>query len=220
MTDTKTKRGFTLIELLVVITIIGVLAGLAVPAISGALDKAKQAADQSNVRQLGIIFFGLANDEGGVYPIGAYAGTTARVQDGDTVALFGDMIEDGEITDPRILATNGTTVYKGSLSDTSGFAATNVGWDYLRGLTTTDNATIPLFVSKGAADAAGDLQGAGGTIDLSSATDHVWRDKGMVVYYVGNSAEWIKARAGEVPTPIQDDSVIPSGVTLITAPSS
>ncbi|NBT23799.1 prepilin-type N-terminal cleavage/methylation domain-containing protein [bacterium] len=62
-------NSFTLVELLVVISIIGLLAGLAVPAIQGGLDKAKQGVDVSNARQLGIIFFSEANDNNGMYRV-------------------------------------------------------------------------------------------------------------------------------------------------------
>jgi len=46
--------AFTLVELLVVISIIGLLAGLAVPAISGGLKSAKAGACLSNLHQIGV----------------------------------------------------------------------------------------------------------------------------------------------------------------------
>ncbi|MBL7140751.1 MAG: prepilin-type N-terminal cleavage/methylation domain-containing protein [Planctomycetes bacterium] len=47
------RHGFTLVELLVVITIIGLLAGLLLPAIYNALEQANRAACQNNLSQIG-----------------------------------------------------------------------------------------------------------------------------------------------------------------------
>jgi prepilin-type N-terminal cleavage/methylation domain-containing protein len=46
------RQGFTLIELLVVISIIAVLAGLAFPAVNGAMDSARKARAKSDVTQI------------------------------------------------------------------------------------------------------------------------------------------------------------------------
>lgn len=63
----RTHRAFTLIELLVVIAIISVLIGLALPALGGARERAKQAVALSNGRTIGISFGQYATQEG-VYP--------------------------------------------------------------------------------------------------------------------------------------------------------
>ena len=68
---TRWLGGFTLIELLVVIAIIAILAGSLLPAVSGALERGRQAKCISNVKNIATIFFMMAQDGGNQYPQGA-----------------------------------------------------------------------------------------------------------------------------------------------------
>jgi prepilin-type processing-associated H-X9-DG protein/prepilin-type N-terminal cleavage/methylation domain-containing protein len=75
----KSNVAFTLVELLVVISIIGLLAGLAVPAINGGLKSAKAGACLSNLHQIGVATMAYAADnsfklpnadeDGGTWPV-------------------------------------------------------------------------------------------------------------------------------------------------------
>ncbi len=60
--------AFTLIELLVVITIIAILAGIALPVYQNALAKSRQAQCGSNLKQIGIGLSAYAADNSGSYP--------------------------------------------------------------------------------------------------------------------------------------------------------
>ncbi|MDR1284472.1 MAG: type II secretion system GspH family protein [Opitutaceae bacterium] len=68
--NTTTRHGaFTLVELLVVIVIIGVLAGIIIPAVAAARMVAKRAACISNLRQIGTGLLLYANDHKDNLPV-------------------------------------------------------------------------------------------------------------------------------------------------------
>ena len=172
-------NSFTLVELLVVISIIGLLAGLAVPAIQGGLDKAKQQVDVSNIRQCGLIAFNYANENDG-----NFNGTsTSSVS---STAYFTNLVAVGLLNNPKILGGNG---YPAATS-TGNIQQANIAWAYNSPLTTSDDGMIPLFLSKNAGTAISS------NISLASATTG-WKNKGIVVYRIGQSAEFIRSDASK-----------------------
>lgn len=66
----KSLHGFTLVELLVVITIIGILAGIALPVFQKAQEKSRAVSDASNLRQIGLAIQTYKGDNNGDLPAG------------------------------------------------------------------------------------------------------------------------------------------------------
>src|SRR4029450_10982502 len=62
------QSAFTLIELLVVITIIAILASIALPVFNGVTERANQTKDLSNAKQIGLALKLFASDNNGAFP--------------------------------------------------------------------------------------------------------------------------------------------------------
>lgn len=89
---TRGRPGFTLVELLVSIGVIALLIGLALPALSGARQRAKEAAILSNLKQTGIAMEMYVQQSSGWLPF-ATEGTpfrTAPASDPGAGAVTGD----------------------------------------------------------------------------------------------------------------------------------
>jgi hypothetical protein len=106
----------------------------------------------------------------------------------------------------KILAGNGYT----AATSTGNIQAVNIAWGYNSPLNTSDDANLPLFISKNF--------GTGNTfsnVSLASSTVG-WKSKGIVVYRIGNSAEFIKSGSGGAPA----GSVTISGASSNVATAS
>jgi prepilin-type N-terminal cleavage/methylation domain-containing protein len=178
-------NSFTLVELLVVISIIGLLAGLAVPAIQGGLDKAKQGVDVSNARQLGIIFFSEANDNNGIYRInGDLTNTQAAAS---FLPILQGMFSNGTLPTAKILSGQGVI----PAISTNSVTKANIAFGYTPNLTTSDDGQIPLILTKGPTSLS--------QSNIVLQDTYPWKKKGIVVYRLGNSAEFIKSGVNGAP---------------------
>ena len=138
--------GFTLIELLVVIAIIAILAGLLLPALAKAKQRAKDTECLSNLKQITIGFRMWANDNDHTFP------WRVDVSDGGSMNPLGLWIDhfrvcSNELTTPKILVCprqEGKTIAPDWV-DIAGFD--NVS--YFVGLTASDEQPLSILTGDG-----------------------------------------------------------------------
>jgi prepilin-type N-terminal cleavage/methylation domain-containing protein len=160
LTKRKQNNGFTLAELLVVLAIIGVLVAVSIPFFSGQLDKAKAAADKSNVRSA---------------KAAAVAEYLTNMPSADTIYYY-DAATGAITTDSSIAAT--ITAYGKSAKDIDDDNATGVPLNHIVTITIkiSDNSITATWTS-GATTAGTESESSSGKSLINNITSLSWASK-------------------------------------------
>ncbi len=210
----KKTSAFTLIELLVVITIIAILASIALPVFNGVTERANQTKDLSNAKQIGLACKLFATDNNGSFPSRAPAVdyNTATPLAGGAVSndalwwLFPNYLQTEDIF--AVAGSAWTPTSPDNTLDAPGAGARTLtlaggqnSYAYVAGLTDTTNPAFPLLA---------DGFSSGGIPNYvvnKSLPGGVWAAKKAVVIFCDASGQIMKV------TPTAPLTVLRPGTT-------
>lgn len=196
----KLSAAFTLIELLIVITIIAVLAGIALPAYNGVKERGDQTKDLSNAKQIALAMRQFAIDNNGAYPskppgsAGDYSAVPATPLPTTSNDAFWWLFPT-YLQSEQIFAVTGSAYTPsnpdnkldaaGASTRTDTLKAGENSYAYVVGLTDTSNPTFPIIADGFAA--------GGTTYDTNKSNKGgVWAAKKAIVVFCDSSGQILR----------------------------
>lgn len=183
-TKSQNATGFTLIELLVVISIIAILAGIAMPAYTGALTNGRLAQATQHAKQVGLGLHLYAQDHEGEFP-------GERNERGESIITSNDAFRElvpAYVDNETVFAIPNSPVGKrvdnNVASPASILARGENHWAYIAGLSTTSNSQWPVIVDH--------TDGTGRYTEKETEPGGTWKGIRAVLVRTDNSASSVR----------------------------
>ena len=209
------KQGFTLIELITVITIVGILAGLLYPTITGIMNRAKRAESSNNLKQIANAYLQYRSDNNGrnvpirisknpssgqdavfevtnVYHIAYEFAWRGYLNEGAIYQISTDRHVELNGLNPQAVAERDSTDSPWVLSQT--FSQAAVSFDLVAGLSSNAPSSTPVALTRG-------LDSQTGKWDSDEMVSPYGADGGHVAFLDGH-VEWLSSTNGELTNPI------------------
>lgn len=125
----KKNGGFTLVELIVVIAILAILAGVAVPAYSGYIAKANEAADVTQLDAVKTAAVFCVNELSPGATVTEIKVATSGAVTADYTPATGDAVNDAALSAISTYWTAPSPVFSSAKYSAKGATWTSAGWD-------------------------------------------------------------------------------------------
>lgn len=192
-TITAKTTAFTLVELLVVITIIGMLAGLAVPAINSGLNNARSAVDVKQGKGLAEVLMAAATDNSQLFPRNGTDFANAATSTNNASScneIFLSLITNGYLNTPKVLAGYKVPPLT-STNNLASLSSANIYWSYVAGLGMGES--YPLLMTRNTFTGTLSSTSPLTLPEASMATSGTpWGKAGMAVIDADSAARWLK----------------------------
>ena len=206
----KSIAAFTLIELLVVITIIAILASIALPVFNSVTERANQTKDLSNAKQIGLGLKLYAGDNDGKFPVATANANDAFAQ------LVPQYVSTEKVFYVAKSAWTPTAPDEVSTSTATTLASGENHFAYVNNLTDTSNPSFPLL-------ADGFVTGSPGAYtSAETAKGGVWKGKKAIVIRADLSGTVEKCNSafrvfGKTGSGSADADIFASGTTWLAS---